>query len=78
MNENKRKVALVCPTDDHTKEVMQRATDNDVAEFVCFYGDDASVRAVECVRSGGADVLMRGAVSTDVRLRAALGKEDGI
>ena len=47
MNENKRKVALVCPTDDHTKEVMKRATENDVVEFVCFYGDDASVRAVE-------------------------------
>ena len=78
MNENKRKVALVCPTDDHTKEVMKRATENDVAEFVCFYGDDASVRAVECVRSGGADVLMKGAVNTDVLLRAALDKEHGI
>ena len=78
MNENKRKVALVCPTDDHTKEVMKRAMDDDVAEFVCFYGDDASVRAVECVYSGGADVLMKGAVNTDVLLRAALDKEHGI
>ena len=78
MNENKRKVALVCPTDDHTKEVMLRAMDNDVAEFECFYGDDASVRAVECVRSGGAGVLMKGAVNTDVLLRAALDKEHGI
>lgn len=72
------KVALVCPTDDHTLEVMRRVQAEGVAEFVCFYGDDASVRAVECVRSGGADVLMKGAVNTDVLLRAALDKEHGI
>ena len=78
MNENKPKVAIVNPADDHTKEVMQRAMDENVAEFVSFYGDDASVRAVECVRSGNADVLMKGAVNTDVLLRAALDKERGI
>ena len=72
------KVALVCPTDDHTLEVMRRAEDEGVAEFVCFYGDNASVEAVECVRSGDADVLMKGAVNTDVLLRAALDKEHGI
>jgi len=72
------KVALVCPTDDHTLEVMRRAEDEGVAGFVCFYGDNASVEAVECVRSGGADVLMKGAVNTDVLLRAALDKEHGI
>ena len=65
MNENKPNVAIVNPADDHTKEVMQRAMDDNVAEFVSFYGDDASVRAVECVRSGNADVLMKGAVNTD-------------
>lgn len=78
MKGNNMKVALVSPTDEHTLEVMRRATDEGVAEFVCFYGDDASVRAVECVRSGGADVLMKGAVNTDVLLRAALDKEHGI
>lgn len=78
MNENKPKVAIVNPADDHTKEVMQRAMDENVAEFVSFYGDDASVRAVGCVRSGNADVLMKGAVNTDVLLRAALDKERGI
>ncbi len=78
MNENKPKVAIVNPADDHTKEVMQRAMDENVAEFVSFYGDDASVRAVECVRSGNADLLMKGAVNTDVLLRAALDKERGI
>lgn len=78
MKGNNLKVALVCPTDDHTLEVMRRVQAEGVAEFVCFYGDDASVRAVECVRSGGADVLMKGAVNTDVLLRAALDKEHGI
>ena len=72
MNENKQKVAIVNPVDDHTKEVIERAIADDVAQFVSFYGDDASIRAVECVRSGNADVLMKGAVNTDVLLRAAL------
>ena len=78
MNENKPKVAIVNPVDDHTKEVIERAMADDVAQFVSFYGDDASVRAVGCVRSGNADVLMKGAVNTDVLLRAALDKERGI
>lgn len=78
MNGNKRKVAIVNPADEHTVEVMRRAMDDGMAEFECFYGDDASVRAVECVRSGGADLLMKGAVNTDVLLRAALDKEHGI
>lgn len=78
MNENKPKVAIVNPVDDHTKEVIERAMADDVAQFVSFYGDDASVMAVECVRSGGADLLMKGAVNTDVLLRAALDKEHGI
>ena len=78
MNENKQKVAIVNPTDAHTKEVIARAQNDNIAEFECFYGDDASVRAVECVRSGNADVLMKGAVNTDVLLRAALDKEHGI
>ena len=78
MNENKQKVAIVNPTDEHTLEVIARAQNNNIAEFECFYGDDASIRAVECVRSGNADVLMKGAVNTDVLLRAALDKEHGI
>ena len=78
MYDNKPKVAIVNPTDAHTKVVVDRALAESVAEFVCFYGDDASVRAVDCVRSGNADVLMKGAVNTDVLLRAALDKEHGI
>ena len=78
MNDNQPKVAIVNPTDEHTKEVIDRALAESVAQFECFYGDDASARAVECVRLGNADVLMKGAVNTDVLLRAALDKEKGI
>ena len=40
--------------------------------------DDAARRAVEIVRTGGADVLMKGTLNTDNLLRAILNKEHGI
>lgn len=39
---------------------------------------DASAKAVELVRNGRTQVLMKGFVNTDVLLRAVLNKETGI
>lgn len=39
---------------------------------------DAACKAVELVREGGADILMKGLINTDVLLRAVLNKERGI
>ena len=40
--------------------------------------DDAATKAVELVRQGQADVLMKGLLNTDNLLRAVLNKENGI
>lgn len=100
----KKRVALACPDDEHTLQVIERALDNgfacftltlgkpmgrklativerhqeDVETIVC--GDDveAARKAVETVRNQKAGILMKGTLSTDVLLRAALDKENGI
>lgn len=41
-------------------------------------GDDAAAKAVELVRQGKADVIMKGMINTDNLLRAVLNKEHGI
>lgn len=92
-----KRVAVVWPEDDHTREAVEMAIQAGFIEpiFICskqsqeLYGDrfqtiladdptDASVKAVALVRDGGADVLMKGFVNTDVLLRAVLNKETGI
>ena len=40
--------------------------------------DDAARRAVEIIRQGKADMLMKGRINTDNLLRAVLNKEDGM
>lgn len=44
----------------------------------CADADTAAARAVELVRSGQADVLMKGDINTDNLLRAVLNKEHGL
>lgn len=93
----KRRVAVVWPEDDHTKEAVNMAIEAGFIEpiFICskatqeIYGSkfqtiladdptDASVKAVALIKEGGAEVLMKGFVNTDVLLRAVLNKETGI
>ena len=51
-------------------------------EYVCFEDaatpEEASQKAVQLVKEGKADVLMKGLVNTDVLLKAVLNKENGI
>ncbi len=100
----RRRVALVCPDDDHTLYVLKRAVGEGVADFTLFCGrplsgeagslvrangphmaavsaespDEAARAAVEAVRSGGADLLMKGTINTDNLLRAVLDKQKGL
>lgn len=100
----KKKVALACPHDDHTLQVIAKALDAGFANFVLTLGKpmgevladiverhpdevdivscqddvDAARKAVEIVRRHEADILMKGSLNTDVLLRAALDKENGI
>ena len=100
----KKRIALACPHDTHTKEVVERALKQQIASFAlaiadktdpwakdmgrafptevetvdCDSQEDAAAKAVEMAKNGKADILMKGAVNTDVLLRAALDKERGI
>lgn len=97
-------MALACPHDDHTLQVIAKALDTGFANFVLTLGKpmgevladivernpdevdivscqddvDAARKAVEIVRRHEADILMKGSLNTDVLLRAALDKENGI
>lgn len=92
-----KRVAVVWPEDDHTREAVEMATEAGFIKpiFICsketqaLYQDkvetilaadptDAAIKAVALVKEGGAEVLMKGFVNTDVLLRAVLNKETGI
>lgn len=51
---------------------------NSVKVFQCADAEEASRMAVEAVRRGEADVIMKGTVSTDVLLREVLNKQYGL
>lgn len=80
--EKKRRVAVVCPDDLHTQYVIERGQKEDVAEFILFRDgespDNAARAAVEAVRNGDADVLMKGNINTDNLLRSVLDKKKGL
>lgn len=76
------RVAVVCPDDTHTQHAIERAEGEGVAEFRQFRDAESPERAarnaVEAVRNGHADVLMKGKINTDVLLRAVLDKQHGL
>ncbi len=78
----RKRVAVVCGTDDHTQYAINRAHKEGFAEFIMvgegLSTDDASREGVRLVRQGEADVLMKGIVNTDNLLRAILDKEQGL
>ncbi|MCD8296559.1 MAG: phosphate butyryltransferase [Prevotella sp.] len=49
-----------------------------IKTYECDNGDAAARMAVELVRDGAADVLMKGTINTDNLLRAVLNKEHGL
>jgi len=78
----RKRVAVVCPDDPHTQYVIERAESENVAEF-CQFSDavspeKAAQNAVEAVRNGHADIVMKGKINTDVLLRAVLDKQHGL
>jgi phosphate butyryltransferase len=80
--EGKRKrVAVICPRDESTQRAVKMAVEAGFAEPIVFDDNDAdaaAAKAVQLVRDGGADVLMKGLINTDNLLRAILNKETGI
>ena len=77
----RRRVAVVCPRDESTREAVERAHAAGFIEPVMVDDDDvdvAAAKAVALVREGKADVLMKGLLNTDNLLKAVLNKETGI
>ena len=99
----RKRVAVVCATDDSTQHAVALALEQGFIEAIFVGGeeeikgnplfapysahiqyvsssdrDDAARKAVSMVRSGEADVLMKGLINTDNLLHAILDKEHGI
>ena len=100
---NRKRVAVVCASDESTQyavaralhegfidaifvgckeEVEANADFKDMKEHISYVDakdrDEAAAKAVQLVRDGKADVLMKGLINTDNLLRAVLNKEHGI
>ncbi len=75
------RIATVCVYDKATLSALDRSKQLGLAEPVYVDGEtpeEAAARAVEMVRSGEADILMKGLIGTDRLLRAVLDKEHGL
>jgi phosphate butyryltransferase len=78
---DRKRVAVVCPNDASTRYAVEKGKEMGFIEPIYVDGDDkdeCARRAVGMVRSGEADILMKGLVSSDIVLRAILNKETGI
>lgn len=77
---NKR-VAVVCPNDDSTQQALLKAQTEGFIEPICFDDHDpqlAARQAIDAVKRGEVDILMKGFINTDILLHAILNKETGI
>ena len=77
----KMRIAVVRPADNATQEALRRVKKHQLAETVVIDDDSPEVaaeKAVLMIRSGQADMLMKGLIGTDQLLRAILNKENGL
>lgn len=77
----KKRIVVVCPRDEHTQEAVRRVEEDGIAEPILVDNDNAEAaarEAVNIVRRGEADILMKGLIGSDMLLRAILNKEEGI
>ncbi|MBQ8502358.1 MAG: phosphate butyryltransferase [Bacteroides sp.] len=77
----KKRVVVVRPQDESTEYAVTRAREEGFAEFLVVDHadtDEAAREAVQLIRRGEADVLMKGIINTDNLLRAILDKEQGL
>lgn len=100
---DRKRIAVVCASDDNTAYAIRRALDEQIADFLLIGdadalvrfdfiaenpdritvldvkdADEAARRAVQAVRNGEADILMKGLINTDNLLHAVLNKETGL
>lgn len=77
----KKRVAVVCPRDESTRQAVSRAEESGFVEPVFIDDEDLYVAAhkgVKLIRDGEADVLMKGLINSDILLRAVLDRDTGV
>ena len=75
------RVAAIEATDSHSSEAVETAVKEGWAKVTNLTTGDpqrSADEAVQMVRNGEADVIMKGIINTDVLLRAVLNKEHGL
>ena len=75
------RVAAIEATDSHSSEAVETAVREGWAKVTNLTTGDpqrSADEAVQLVRNGEADVIMKGIINTDVLLRAVLNKEHGL
>lgn len=74
------RVVAVCPTDQATRYALDKAQAEGLCTYTGIDGEpqEASRRAVEAVRNGDGDLIMKGHLNTDVLLSALLDKQNGL
>ena len=80
-NRRPRRIVAVKPEDEATRQALQKAKQEGLADILLINDDlpeRAAEKAVALVRRGDADVLMKGLIGTDVLLRAILNKVSGL
>ena len=78
---DRRRVAVVCANDAATRYAVEKGKEMGFIEPIYVDGDDkdeCARRAVAMVKSGEADILMKGLINTDNLLRVILNKDTGI
>jgi len=78
---DRKRVAVICANDASTRYAIEKGQEMGFIEPLYVDGDDkdeCARRAVSMVKSGEADILMKGLISSDVVLRAILDKDTGI
>lgn len=77
----KKRVAVVCAIDKHTRWAVEHAQELGFVEPIYINHTDTSVAAQEAVRrvrAGEADLLMKGMLNSDTLLHAVLDHEKGL
>lgn len=79
--QQKGRIAAVMPDDEATQEALRKIEAEGMGTVINISHEEpeqAAREAVALIKSGKADVLMKGLIGTDQLLRAVLNKEDGI
>jgi len=77
----KCRIAAVRATDESSREALQQAEREGIAQVIYVDAntpEDAAAKAVGLIRNGDADILMKGLIGTDQLLRAILNKQTGL